>query len=119
MTTDFDSTSTSNVRFGKYSVNTQKNNFEDDDSENFGKAMTIMMPTENINKLQYESAFKDVSLNTKINQIIKNHLDWYSNAPLTRMSYIPKSIIVKSDRPTHRTTDFRVRTIRSKRSPKR
>ena len=58
--------------------------------------MTITMPTENIDKLQYEAAFKDVSFNTKINQIIKNHLDWYSNAPLTRMSYIPKSIIAKA-----------------------
>ena len=54
------------------------------------------MPIENIDKLQYESAFKDVSFNTKINQIIKNHLDWYLNAPLARMSYIPKSIIAKA-----------------------
>ena len=54
------------------------------------------MPTENIDKLQHESAFKDVSFNTKINQIIKNHLDWYSNAPLAEMSYIPKSIVAKA-----------------------
>ena len=71
-------------------------NFEDEDSESFGKPITITMPTENIDKLQYESAFKDVSFNTKINQIIKNHLDWYSNAPLARMSYIPKSIVAKA-----------------------
>ena len=95
---DYDSTSssTSNFRFNKYSADNQKTNFEDDDSENVGKSITITMPTENIGKLQYESKFKDVSFNTKINQIIKNHLDWYSNAPLAKMSYIPKSIIAKA-----------------------
>ena len=75
---DFTSTSTSNFRFNKYSADNQENNFEDVDSENFGKSITITMPTENIDKLQYESTFKDVSFNTKINQVIKNHLDWYS-----------------------------------------
>jgi len=90
------STSTSNFRFNKYSADNQKTNFEDDDSENVGKSITITMPTENIDKLQYESKFKDVSFNTKINQIIKNHLYWYSNAPLARMSYIPKSIMAKA-----------------------
>ena len=93
---DFTSTSTSNFRFNKYSTDNQKSNFEDVDSENFGKPMTITMPTKNIDKLQHESAFKDVSFNTKINQIIKNHLDWYSNASLSRMSYIPKSIVAKA-----------------------
>ena len=93
---DYDFTSTSNFRFKNYSADKEKNNFEDVDSENFGKPMTITMPSENIDKLQYESAFKDVSFNTKINQIIKNHLDWYSNAPLARMSYISKSIVAKA-----------------------
>ena len=90
---DFTSTSTSIFRFKNYSADKEKNNFEDVDS---GKPMTITMPSENIDKLQYESAFKDVSFNTKINQIIKNHLDWYSNAPLARMSYISKSIVAKA-----------------------
>lgn len=93
---DYDFTSTSNFRFKKYFADKQGNNFEDVDSENFGKPITITMPIENIDKLQYESAFKDVSFNTKINQVIKNHLDWYSNAHLTRMSYIPKSILAKA-----------------------
>ena len=93
---DYDFTSTSNFRFNKYSADKQENNFDDVDSENFGKSITITMPTENIDKLQYESSFKDVSFNTKINQVIKNHLDWYSNASLARMSYIPKSIVAKA-----------------------
>ena len=93
---DYDFTSTSNFRFNKYSVNNQKSNFEDDDSESFGKPITITMPPENIDKLQYESETKQMSFNTKINQLIKNHLDWYSNTPLTNMSCIPKSIVTKA-----------------------
>jgi hypothetical protein len=93
---DFTSTSTSNFRFNKYSADNQKSSYEDVDSENFGTPITVTMPTKNIDKLQYESETKQMSFNTKINQIIKNHLDWYSNAPLARMSYIPKSIVAKA-----------------------
>lgn len=89
---DYDFASASNFR----SADKLENNFEDDDSENFGKPLSITIPTENINRLQYESEFKDVSFNTIINQIIKNHLDWYSNASLSKMSCIPKSIITKA-----------------------
>jgi hypothetical protein len=67
----YDFTSTSNFRSDKYSPE----NFEDDDSEDFGRPITVIMPTKIIDKLQYESETKQMSLNTKINQIIKNHLD--------------------------------------------
>jgi len=93
---NYDYTSTSNFRFNKYSADNQKSSYEDVDSENFGTPITVTMPTKNIDKLQYESETKQMSFNTKINQIIKNHLDWYSNAPLARMSYIPKSIVAKA-----------------------
>jgi hypothetical protein len=93
---EYNFTSTSNPKFKKYFSDKQENNFEDDDSESVGKLMAITMPTENIDKLQYESTFKHVSFNTRINQVIKNHLDWYSNAPLAKMSCIPKSIVTKA-----------------------
>lgn len=93
---DYDFASASNFRPKNSSADKLENNFEDDDSENFGKPLTIMMPTDNINRLKYESEFKDVSFNTIINQIIKNHLDWYSNASLAKMSCIPKSIVTKA-----------------------
>ena len=93
---DYDFTSASHFRFNKYSGENQKSSYEDVDSENFGKPITITMPPENIDKLQYESETKQVSFNTKINQIIKNHLDWYSNTSLARMSYIHKSIVAKA-----------------------
>lgn len=88
---DFTSTSTKN-----YSMDKPKNNFEDVDSENFDKSITITMPTENIDKLQYESVTNQMSFNTKINQVIKNHLDWYSNTLLAIMSCIPKSIVTRA-----------------------
>jgi hypothetical protein len=82
----------SNFRSNRYSPEDS----EDDDSENFGEPITITMPTENIDKLQYESKFKDISFNTIINQIIKNHLDWYSNTLLENMSSLPKLIITNA-----------------------
>ena len=93
---DYDFTSTSNFRFKKYFPDKQENYFEDDDSESFDKPITITMPPENIDKLQYESETKQMSFNTKINQIIKNHLDWYSNTSIANMSCIPKSIVTKA-----------------------
>lgn len=95
---DYNFTSASNFGYKNYSGNSKKDNFEDDEdeSENFGKPMTIIMPAENIDKLQYESEIKQVSLDTRINQIIKDHLDWYLNAPLVKMSYIPKSLVTKA-----------------------
>jgi hypothetical protein len=90
---DHDFTPTSNSRSKNYSTDNQKSSFEDVDSENFGKPITVTLPTENINKLQYESDTKQVSLNTKINQIIKNHLDWHT---LANVSYIPKSIVTNA-----------------------
>jgi hypothetical protein len=56
---DYDFTS-SNFRFKKYFPDKQENNFEDDDSESFDKPITITMPPENIDKLQYESETKQM-----------------------------------------------------------
>jgi hypothetical protein len=90
---DHDFTPTSNFRSKNYSADNQKSSFEDVDSENFGKPITVTLPTESINKLQSESKTKQVSFNTKINQIVKNHLDWYS---LANVSCIPKSIVTRA-----------------------
>jgi hypothetical protein len=84
-----------------YSSNNNKNNFEyidDDDNEleNKSEMMIIMIPTDKIDQLQQESENKQISLNTKINQIIKDHLDWYSKTSPARMSYVPKSLITQA-----------------------
>ncbi len=97
--------STSNFRFNKYTAD-------------FGKPITITMPNENIDKLQYESETKQMSFNTKINQIIKNHRDWYSNTPPANMSCIPKPIVTKAIGQLTEQQTFRVRTIHSRQSPR-
>ena len=84
-----------------YSRNNNKNNFEyidDDDNEleNKNEMMIITMPTDKIDQLQRESENKQISLNTRINQIIKDHLDWHSRTPPSRMTYVPKSLITQT-----------------------
>ena len=46
-------------------------------------------------QLYEESKYRQVNLNTRINQIIKDHLDWHTNAPTAKMYYLPKSCITK------------------------
>ncbi len=69
---------TSNFQSKNRSRNSKKYILEDDLSENLGEPVTIKIPAENIDQLQYESETEQVSLNTRINQIIKDHLDWHS-----------------------------------------
>lgn len=94
-----DCTSTSKSVFSNSSItNSQNDIFDDDDdeSENLGEPMTMMMPAENIDQLQYESEIKQVNLNTRINQIIKDHLDWYSNTHEAKMYCLPKPLVTKA-----------------------
>ena len=58
--------------------------------------MIITIPTDKIDQLQHECENKHISLNTKINQIIKDYLDWYSKTSPGRMSYVPKSLITQA-----------------------
>jgi outer membrane protein assembly factor BamA len=60
----------SNFNHRNYSIDNYEDDDDEDESERFGKPMTITIPIENINKLQYESEFKHISLNTRINQNI-------------------------------------------------
>ena len=57
--------------------------------------MIITMPIDKIDQLQRESESKHISINTKINQIIRDHLDCYANTSPARMSYVPKSLITQ------------------------
>jgi hypothetical protein len=78
----------SNHRYRGNSRNNNKNNLDyiDDDNEldNKSEIMIITMPTDKIDELQRESENKQISLNTRINQIIKDHLDWYSRTSPVR-----------------------------------
>jgi hypothetical protein len=87
---------TSNSRNKNRSRCIRKNILEDNETENFGKPMTVVLPAENVDQLQYESETNHVNLNTRINQIIKDHLDWHSAAHDAKMYYIPKPLITKA-----------------------
>lgn len=80
--------------------NSNKINFEyiDDDNEleNKNEMMIITMPTDKIDQLQRESESKHISINTKINQIVRDHLDWHSRISSARMSFVPKSLITQT-----------------------
>lgn len=90
----------SNLRYRGIPRNYNKNNFEyiDDGNEleNKGEMMIITIPTDKIDQLQQECENKQISLSTKINQIIKDHLDWHSRTYPARMSYVPKSLITQA-----------------------
>jgi hypothetical protein len=52
---------------------------------------TFRIPSSSINQLREESIKKQVSLNTLVNQILKDHLDWHRYAAQARMFHIPRS----------------------------
>jgi hypothetical protein len=87
---------TSNFQSKNRSRNSKKYILEDDLSENLGEPVTIKIPAENIDQLHYESETKQVSLNTRINQIIKDHLDWHSVTHESKMYYVPKALITRA-----------------------
>jgi hypothetical protein len=98
----FDNALGRNFRYWGKSRNSNNNkiNFEeiDDDNEleNNGEMLIIKVPASNIDRLQHESDTRQVSLNTRINQIIKDHLDWNTNALPTKVTCVPKSVLAKA-----------------------
>jgi hypothetical protein len=66
----------------------------DNETESIGEQITFTIPSENIRQLQNESEKKSLSLNIKINQIIKEYLDWHADAPQAKMLYLPKPFII-------------------------
>ena len=55
------------------------------------EGITFRIPSSSINLLREESKKKQVSLNTLVNQILKDHLDWYTYAAQARMFHVPRS----------------------------
>jgi hypothetical protein len=56
---------------------------------------TFRISIEKIKQLQSESKAKQVSLNTLVNQIVKEHLDWHSLAAHTKLYYLPRSFLIR------------------------
>ena len=53
--------------------------------------ITFRAPSRSINQLREESKKKQVSLNTLVNQIIKDHLDWHTYAAQAKLFHVPRS----------------------------
>jgi hypothetical protein len=51
------------------------------------------MPLERLNQVHKEAEAKQISPNTLVNQIIKEHLDWHSRAAAAKLYYLPKSFL--------------------------
>ena len=63
----------------------------DDIDKQTTEGITLRIPSSSINKVREESKKKQVTLNTLVNQIIKDHLDWHASAAQARMFPVPRS----------------------------
>ena len=64
----------------------------DDVHKQTTEGVTFRIPSSSINQLREESKKKQVSLNTLVNQILKDHLDWHIYAAQARMFPVPRSL---------------------------
>src|SRR5690349_24432547 len=55
------------------------------------EGITFRIPSSSINLLREESKKKQLSLNTLVNQILKDHLDWHTYAAQAKMFHVPRS----------------------------
>jgi hypothetical protein len=55
------------------------------------EGITFRIPSSSINQLREESNKKQVSLNTLVNQILKDHVNWYTYAAQAGMFFVPRS----------------------------
>jgi hypothetical protein len=55
------------------------------------EGVTFRIPSSAIHQLRQESKKKQVSLNTLINQILKEHLDWHRYAAQAKLYHVPRS----------------------------
>ena len=57
--------------------------------------MTFRIISERLTHLHKESEAKNISLNTLVNQIIREHIDWHSLAAHAKLYYLPKSFLIR------------------------
>jgi hypothetical protein len=63
--------------------------------ESNGDSFATSISTKNTDLLLNESKCNKVTLSTKIDQIIRDYLDWHADAPDAKMLYVPKLWISK------------------------
>ena len=57
--------------------------------------VTFRIPIQNLAELHKESEAKQVTFNTLVNQIIKEHLEWHTLASQAKLYYMPKSFLMR------------------------
>src|SRR5512134_3576193 len=57
--------------------------------------VTFRIPTQKLADLRTEGESKQVSFNTLVNQIIKEHLEWHTLASQAKLYYMPKSFLMR------------------------
>lgn len=62
-----------------------------DDQKQTTEGITFRIPSSSIHQLREESKREQVSLNTLVNQILKEHLDWHTYAAQARLFHVPRS----------------------------
>ena len=56
-------------------------------------AVTFRIPSTSVGELREESNVEQVSLNTLVNRILKNHLDWHRYSGQARLYQFPRSVM--------------------------
>ena len=59
------------------------------------KCVTFRITSERLGHLHKESEAKNISLNTLVNQIIKEHLDWHGLAAHAKLYYLLKLFLIR------------------------
>jgi hypothetical protein len=72
------------------------------------EGIAFRIPSNSLHELREESKKKQVSLNTLVNQILKQHLDWHAYADQTKMHHLPR---VSMSRIIDRLTDDQLSEI--------
>ena len=67
----------------------------DESQKQTTEGITFRIPSSSISQLREESKKKQVSLNTLVNQILKDHLDWHASAALAGFFYVPRSTFTR------------------------
>jgi hypothetical protein len=57
------------------------------------EGVTFRLPSENMEQLCKEAETRQISVNTLVNQIINEHLDWHLYAAQAKLYYVPKPLI--------------------------
>jgi hypothetical protein len=57
------------------------------------EGVTFRLPSENLEQLNKEAETRQISVNTLVNQIINEHLDWHLYAAQAKLYYVPKPFI--------------------------